>query len=79
VESRTGVLAGATGTAVLNISRYLDMAVRGRRPSELSDKMVQRVAELACVPGLAKPQNELTDRERRQRTGIGALLDYAEG
>ncbi|MGH7757420.1 MAG: hypothetical protein ACREM8_14205 [Vulcanimicrobiaceae bacterium] len=74
-----GTLAGAAGTATLNALTYADMALRGRPPSELPDKMVRKFAELAGCTELAKPQTELNDRTKHQRTGYGALLGYADG
>jgi hypothetical protein len=81
VLSRTlfGALAGAAGTSVLDAVTYIDMGVRGRPPSELPDKMVRKLAEMAGCDELAKPAEELDDKTKNQRTGIGALLGYADG
>lgn len=64
----SGAIAGAAGTAVLNAGTYIDMAVRGRPPSELPEKMVSRIASTA---GIAVEPN--------RRIALGALLGYADG
>lgn len=74
-----GALAGAAGTAALNGLAYADMAVRGRPPSELPDKMVRALAGALGVSEMAKPSDALSDRAKHRRTGIGALLGYADG
>ena len=40
-----GIIAGATGTVALNISTYMDMAIRGRSSSNAPSKMVDAVAK----------------------------------
>jgi len=74
-----GKLAGLAGTASLDAVTYLDMAIRGRAPSELPDNMVRKLAELAGCEQFAKPAEELDDKTRQQRAGIAALLGYADG
>jgi hypothetical protein len=74
-----GKLAGLAGTASLDAVTYLDMAIRGRPPSELPDKMVRKLAELGGFEEFAKPLEELDDKARQQRAGIAALLGYADG
>jgi hypothetical protein len=64
-----GVLAGAAGTAALDLLSYADMAFRDRPPSELPDKMVAAIARSAHAP--------VPDRNRSQ--AFGALLGYADG
>ena len=64
-----GAAAGAAGTAVLNGSTYVDMAVRGRPPNRLPQRMAQRMVTLAGFPPLG-PHRE---------TGFGALFGYADG
>jgi hypothetical protein len=65
----TGSIAGAAGTAVLNGSTYADMALRGRAPNELPDRIAGRIAKLVGVPGL----------DAHRRSGVGALFGYADG
>jgi hypothetical protein len=59
-----GLAAGAVGTALINASTYLDMAVRGRPPSSIRERDVDRLAQRAGVSLGA-------DDERR--TGLGSL------
>ncbi|MFI5389654.1 MAG: hypothetical protein ACHQY2_08015 [Candidatus Eremiobacterales bacterium] len=74
-----GTLAGAAGTATLNSITYLDMAVRGRPPSELSGKMARKLAALAGEDELAKPAEEQSDATKNRVSGLGALLGYVDG
>ena len=46
-----GAMAGAAGTSALNATTYLDMAMRGRPPSEVPKKMVK---ELSNRTGIAQ-------------------------
>ena len=68
-----GLIAGAAGTAALNIVTYLDMAVRGRPASSAPEDSVQRLADLAGVD-----LGEGKAAEHR-RAGLGPLLGYATG
>ncbi len=74
-----GILAGAAGSAILNATTYVDMAVRGRAPSDLPQKMVAKFAQMAGASDLAKPQAALSDHERHRRIALGALLGYTDG
>lgn len=68
VKLVSGAIAGAAGTAVLNASTYVDMAVRDRPPSELPEKMVSTFASTAGIT--VQPH---------RRVALGALLGYANG
>jgi drug/metabolite transporter (DMT)-like permease len=68
-----GLIAGAAGTAALNIVTYLDMVVRGRPASSAPEDSVQRLADLAGVD-----LGEGKAAEHR-RAGLGPLLGYATG
>jgi hypothetical protein len=68
-----GAAAGAVGTTVLNITTYLDMAVRGRAPSSIPEDIAGRMADAAGVD-LGEG-----DRATNRRTAVGALLGYATG
>ncbi len=74
-----GLAAGAAGTAALNATTYLDMALRARPPSELPEKMVAEFAKMAGVDALAKPSSELSDAAKNRRMGVAALLGYTDG
>lgn len=69
-----GVLAGAAGTALLDVATYLDMAVRGRPGSSLPAQDVERLAYRA---GLSLGDDEETAGARK--SALGALLGHAAG
>lgn len=68
-RAAAGVIAGAAGTAVLNAATYADMALRNRPPSELPPEMVDAFADRLHLPRPAE----------NRRSGLGALLGYADG
>lgn len=68
-----GAVAGAVGTVALNISTYLDMAVRGRPASQVPAKMAGTVAD-ALGADLGTEQ-----AAPNRRSGIGALMGYLNG
>lgn len=63
-----GVAAGAAGTAVLNATTYLDIAVRGRAPSDLPSRMAKHLAQKIGI-----------SLDEHRQTGLGMLLGYADG
>jgi hypothetical protein len=68
-----GAIAGAVGSAVLNMVTYLDMAVRARPASQTPDESAGRLADAAHVD--LGPEQPAANR----RSGLGALLGYATG
>ncbi len=70
-----GSVAGAVGTAALNIATYADMVVRARPASETPEKFVQT---LATEPGI-EPLTGDDDAAKHRRSGVAALLGYANG
>jgi hypothetical protein len=69
-----GAAAGAAGTAALNATTYLDMAVRGRDTSETPQQTVEAIEDRlpVSVPG--------DDRKRSNRvTGLGSLSGIVTG
>jgi hypothetical protein len=70
-----GAVAGAAGTAALNIATYGDIALRGRGESDVPSQLVKNVAEAAGAGALASDDKTTANR----RAGIGALLGYANG
>jgi hypothetical protein len=69
-----GAAAGAAGTTALNAVTYVDMAVRGRPPSDTPERGVETLAAAAGVPIPG------TGRRRESRlTGLGALAGIATG
>lgn len=76
-----GVLAGAVGTVALNVSTYLDMAVRARPASQLPAKTARELAERAGVD-LAEgdPSSNGDDEAAQTRsTALGQLMGYGTG
>ena len=71
---RNGLIAGAVGTELLNITTYLDMAIRGRGASSVPEDDVQKLVERAGV-GLGEDGDAAANR----RTAIGTLLGYVTG
>lgn len=69
-----GVIAGAAGTVALNAVTYLDMAVRGRPPSDVPAQSVEWAARAA---GATLGRDEAAAANRSE--GLGALLGYATG
>lgn len=74
-----GAAAGAAGTAILDVTTYADMALRGRAPSELPQKVVKEIAHRARIAPLDKPDELMSDADRNRQTALGALLGYADG
>ncbi|MBC5816654.1 MAG: hypothetical protein GIW97_08945 [Candidatus Eremiobacteraeota bacterium] len=72
-----GATAGAAGTMALDIVSYLDMASRGRSPSDMPAKTAQA---LAALIGLRPEKDETQSEEEKNRwSAIGALMGYAVG
>ena len=69
-----GLGAGAFGTALINMSTYADMALRGRPPSPIPQHDVQRLAALANVP---LGDDDQTAAARR--SAFASLMGYATG
>ncbi len=71
-----GLIAGATGTVALNVTTYLDMALRARPSSPMPAHTAKELADAADVD-LAPDDEEATEQNRSQ--GLGALLGYVSG
>lgn len=69
-----GLRAGAVGTALINMSTYADMALRGRPASPIPEADVQRLAALANI---RLGHDEKTSDARR--SGLASLMGYATG
>ncbi|SDY13295.1 hypothetical protein SAMN05661080_02422 [Modestobacter sp. DSM 44400] len=69
-----GLLAGATGTTVLNAVTYLDMALRGRPASTMPAETIDALAGAAgrSVPGRG-------DTRDNRRTALGELSGIGNG
>jgi hypothetical protein len=74
-----GSVAGAAGTMALDITSYLDMALRGRAPSETPAEVIRRLAAKAGNTSLAVPSDEADAATKNRRSALGALGGYAIG
>ncbi|MEU2615770.1 hypothetical protein ABZ570_30000, partial [Micromonospora sp. NPDC007271] len=68
-----GAIAGAVGSAALNIVSFLDMATRARPASSTPEETVGRLAHAAHVD--LGPQEKATNR----KSGLGPVLGYGIG
>lgn len=73
MRATDAAVAGAAGTTALNAATYLDMAIRGRPPSQAAEETVRRLAGRAKV-GLGQDE-----RAANRRSGLGPLLGYLVG
>jgi hypothetical protein len=71
---RRGLLAGAAGTTALNAATYLDMAVRGRPPSETPRRSIETITDRLHL-GIA---GRGAQRDHRLE-GLSALAGIATG
>lgn len=71
---RNGLIAGAVGTELLNVTTYLDMAIRGRGTSSVPEQDVEKMVARA---GVSLGQDE--DTVANRKTAIGTLLGYMTG
>ncbi len=71
-----GLLAGAAGTAALDIFTYLDMLVRGRPASQLPSDVTKILAQRLGIEPLASDEG---DTPKNRRSAGGALLGYGVG
>ena len=71
-----GLLAGAAGTAALDLASYADMLGRGRPPSELPATVVSK---LAARIGLSSFANASDAAAKSRRSALGALFGYGVG
>ncbi len=69
-----GLASGAAGSAALNIATYLDIAARGRAPSEVPAHDVEQLADLGEV-SLGDSQKSAAHR----KSALGALMGYVSG
>ncbi|MET8837107.1 hypothetical protein ABZV78_24775 [Micromonospora sp. NPDC004540] len=68
-----GAIAGAVGSAALNVVSFLDMAVRGRPASSTPEQTAGRFADAAHVD--LGPEEKAANR----RSGIGPVIGYGTG
>ncbi|WFE40412.1 hypothetical protein [Micromonospora sp. WMMD998] len=68
-----GAIAGAVGSAALNVVSYLDMTLRARPASTTPETTAGRLADVAHVD--LGPGEEAANR----RAGLGPMLGYVTG
>jgi len=79
-----GMIAGAVGTCALDVTTYLDVAIRGRASSDVPAQSAGRLAKMLGVSLGARSPGTATDDTKKQiadhrRTGLGALLGSLDG
>lgn len=72
-----GMVAGAAGTAALNVVTYLDMVVRGRPSSEVPAQAAEALADKAGID--LAPAGQDDEEAQNRSSGLGALLGYVTG
>jgi hypothetical protein len=78
-ETLVGVVAGALGTVAINMSTYVDMAVRGRASSNAPAKLVEIVADKTGLSLSSQGVGVQDQKAQSRESGIGALLGYVNG
>ncbi|WP_328416549.1 hypothetical protein OG470_26740 [Micromonospora sp. NBC_00389] len=73
VDVADGAIAGAVGSAALNVVSYLDMVLRARPASSVPEQTVDRLAGIAHVD--LGPEARAANR----RSGLGPLIGYGLG
>lgn len=71
------LLAGAAGTVALEATTYLDVALRGRAPSNVPERVVGRIAEKTGFEPLEESNTDEIAEHRR--VGASAMLGYLTG
>ena len=71
-----GVASGALGTAALNMTTYLDVAVRGRAMSPVPSQDVETLAQQTGIDLSAGGDDEQAENRKQ---GLGALMGYLTG
>lgn len=74
-----GAVAGAAGTMALDVVSYGDMAMRGRKSSDMPAEIVRRLAAKAGNAQLSTPIDDASETTKNRRSALGALSGYAIG
>src|SRR5919202_3318228 len=77
-----GAAAGAVGIVALDITTYVDMAIRGRPSSDVPAQTAVRLASAVgadLTPGGQAVTPEAEQRAHSRQSGVGALLGYTAG
>jgi len=74
-----GAIAGAAGTMALDITSYVDVAVRGRNSSGMPAEVIRRLAVKAGIAALSVPTDDADAATKNRRGALGALAGYKIG
>ena len=74
-----GLVAGAMGTVALDITTYMDMAIRGRSASNAPSQLVHIIAEQIRLPLSSQGVGSQDQTAQNRESGLGALLGYVNG
>ncbi len=74
-----GAVAGAAGTAALDITGYGEMALTGRSPSGTPAEVIRRVAKRANIEPLGRSDAVADDATKNRRSALGAISGYLIG
>ncbi|HVL97840.1 MAG TPA: hypothetical protein VM324_00915 [Egibacteraceae bacterium] len=72
-----GAVAGATGTAVLNLTTYLDMAIRARPSSQMPAEAADELTDKVGLPLAGEDDGD--EAAQARKTALGALFGFATG
>ena len=74
-----GAVAGAVGTVALDVTTYVDMAIRGRSSSGAPSQMVSILAKAVGLPLSSQGVGSEDETAQNRENGLGALLGYVNG
>jgi len=74
-----GAVAGAVGTVALDVTTYVDMAIRGRSSSGAPSQMVSILAKAVGIPLSSQGVGSEDQTAQNRESGLGALLGYVNG
>ncbi len=78
-DTLIGTVAGAVGTVALNVTTYVDMAIRGRPASSAPSKMVYILAKLVGISSSSQGGSSQDQTTQQRESGLGALFGYVNG
>ncbi len=74
-----GATSGAAGTFALDLTSYLDMALRGRSSSDMPAKVAEALAEKTGFMQPPANGQKLDEPTKNRMAASGALMGYAVG
>ena len=74
-----GAVAGAVGTVALDVTTYVDMAIRGRSSSGAPSQMVSILAKAVGLPLSSQGVGSEDQTAQNRESGLGTLLGYMNG